>query len=804
MNETSSRRIIGRLGGLPALLLFCVALASLLAFNVNRARYYAPFDHHEAKNLAVADTLFARGFSMFRGASYRANGEPQLDVYSRFPVGGFALLKFATKPFGDDLAAQVFAARLLMLACLVAAMMLAYQTLRRVAADGWISLTATSMGFSSYYILANSTVVSPEMMMDLLGVMLTLHGMVIFTQDRKRFRQLWIKSCVALLIGWHVYALLAPFVLLGLGGELAAVMRSRCGDPSRPKPASATWALFRSAALSRYSRLGLIALLFGTSILAVNWTSEYVVLEGRTSFTRLPSYGSMLKRTGLSSVLDVQPTYAWSDFLPRQFYRIVGATLPGAVEWPGQWLERPPSMPPLPLIGAGVLIAGVVFLWLPFARGHRLVLGSLVLSGFCWAFGMRGAAYFAGHDYEAIYFVGVPLTLVTLTLVAFRRFAGASATRLLPCLAIGALFVFVYSASAVTSQKHAGARWAAHMEAVYADMGNIRRFTHGKRVLTPDKYGSRDIYGSDEALDWLLSGSLVRRGLFGQPRDPPHNFLLIPHHRQETGLLTPDNKILFFYDASVEPASVQRSFVDAIVSASTLVATAPFRLYVNDADLSYVKEEGCVFEDVLPRFFLHITPVFLHDLPERDPRSRHDNLDFEFQRHGVGIGDSCAARVPLPRYPIASIRTGQFTNTGWLWGQTIAFVSTYRKRYAAVAPLEPDARAEFRLYLRLTEQERSLTYVKTPCAPADVASPFFLHVAPARREDLPENRQASGFGNLDFDFGRRGALFDGKCVAIAPLPKYAFTRIRTGQWADGENLWEATLDLRPRNAAPGI
>ena len=520
---TSTRAAIAsRLGGLPALLLLGVGLVSILAFNANRARYYAPLEHHAAKNLAVADTLFARGFAMYRGVSYATNGEPELDVYSRFPMGGFALLKLATMPFGDALAAQVFAARLLMLACLVAAMMLAYQTLRHVAADGWIALAATSMGFSSYYILSNSTVVSTEMMMDLLGFMLTLHGMVVFTQDRKRFRQLWIKSCVALLIGWHVYALLAPFVLLGLGGELVAVMRSRRGNPSCRKPLSAAWALCRSAALSRYSRLGLIALLFGTSMLAVNWTSEYVALEGRTSFTRLPSVHSMLKRSAVVPYLDVlQPTYAWSDFLPRQFYRVVGATVPGAVEWPGRSLERPPSIPPLPLIGAGVLIAGVVFLWLPFARGHRLVLGSLALSGFCWAFGVRGNTYFSGHDYEAIYFVGVPLTLATLALAAVRRFTGASATRLLPCFAIGALFVFMYSASTVGSQHTPAQGWADHMEAVYADIANIRGFTYDKRILAPDNHRSGDLYGSDEALDWLLSGSLVRHGLSESPPPPP-------------------------------------------------------------------------------------------------------------------------------------------------------------------------------------------------------------------------------------------------------------------------------------------
>ena len=201
--------MVGRLGGLPALLLLGVGLVSLLAFNVNRAAYYAPLEHNVVRNLAIADTLFAHGFVMFRGASFADDGEPKLDVYSRFPVGGFALLKLVTMPFGDALAAQAFAARLLMLACLVAAMMLAYHTLRRIAANGWIALAGTSMGFSSYYILEYSAVVSQQMMMDLLGVMLTLHGMVVFAQDGKRFRQLWIKSCVALLIGWHVYPIVA-------------------------------------------------------------------------------------------------------------------------------------------------------------------------------------------------------------------------------------------------------------------------------------------------------------------------------------------------------------------------------------------------------------------------------------------------------------------------------------------------------------------------------------------------------------------------------------------------------------------
>ena len=45
--------------------------------------------------------------------------------------------------------------------------------------------------------------INPETVMDLFGVMLTFHGMVVFVQE-DRFRQLLGKVCAALLLGWHV------------------------------------------------------------------------------------------------------------------------------------------------------------------------------------------------------------------------------------------------------------------------------------------------------------------------------------------------------------------------------------------------------------------------------------------------------------------------------------------------------------------------------------------------------------------------------------------------------------------------
>ena len=89
---------------------------------------------------------------------------------------------------------------------------------------------------------------------------------------------------------------------------------------------------------------------------------------------------------------------------------------------------------------------------------------------------------------------------------------------------------------------------------------------------------------------------------------------------------------------------------------------------------------------------------------------------------------------------------------------------------------------------------KALYYIKENCAPADASARFFLHVFPAKAEDLPLHRRESGFENLDFAFARHGGFFDGKCITQEPLPGYPIARIRTGQFIPGEEeLWEAEL-----------
>ncbi len=106
------------------------------------------------------------------------------------------------------------------------------------------------------------------------------------------------------------------------------------------------------------------------------------------------------------------------------------------------------------------------------------------------------------------------------------------------------------------------------------------------------------------------------------------------------------------------------------------VVSAVFDVYLDGNRLVYVKEE-CGDEDVDARFFLHVHPADVANLPSHRQPHGFDNLNFSFYRlrywipwrHGILRSDGrCAAVRALPDYGIASVETGQFTEgKGPLW-----------------------------------------------------------------------------------------------------------------------------------------
>ena len=107
------------------------------------------------------------------------------------------------------------------------------------------------------------------------------------------------------------------------------------------------------------------------------------------------------------------------------------------------------------------------------------------------------------------------------------------------------------------------------------------------------------------------------------------------------------------------------------VEGSEPLARGAFDLHLLDGDLVYIKE-SCAQADTEARFFLHVVPERVGDLPEARRESRFDNLDFRFFLNGAWFDSQCAARVPLPPYSIASIRTGQFGGEREAWSAEFA------------------------------------------------------------------------------------------------------------------------------------
>ena len=210
--------------------------------------------------------------------------------------------------------------------------------------------------------------------------------------------------------------------------------------------------------------------------------------------------------------------------------------------------------------------------------------------------------------------------------------------------------------------------------------------------------------------------------------------------------------------------------------------------------LRYVRA-GCAPEDIATEFFLHLIPRDPMDLPPNRRERGFDNRGFRFAEVGGRFAPwQCAAQIPLPDYPIAAIRTGQYVpGRGDLWSTELilpADLDQLRADYAALSTANPAARSYFDLYWR----DNRLLYLRENCAAADTAANFFLHIVPEDITDLPADRRDTGFAHAGFAFVRQGGHFDGKCLAAVPLPDYPIKEMRTGQHIPGQgDLWSVTI-----------
>ncbi len=778
------------------LAILLIALASLFALGGDRGFLYRPFGIHNeltAKNLAVAENLSpSHNFRLATRIIPDEGGGFEYRSYGRFPIGGYALIKLAILPFGGDVVAKLLAARLLMLLMFCGAASFAYLALARIAGSRWIALAAVLLAFSSLHPLYFSDSVAGETAMDLFGIMLVFHGVVLFVQEG-RFRQLLVKTCAALLLGWHVYALILPFALLSFGGEALALVRASAGsgagwrDGIRAAPAA-----LASLARSRFIALAAVSALFGSALLALNLANEYAAHGGNRGLRSLPSVDSVIIRLGLTGQAD-----SWDDFSRRQFHFAGASSLPYAATG---FAERDsPPLEPSPTAFGRTALGVAAACWALAAlalvpRRFRLPLACLALTGFVWALATRGNAVWP-HSYEGMFHVGLPLALWAGALMGTRRLLGP---RLGGALAIGiaALAVPAFALSAFhTAQIRADADAAKRSKELLADMSAVKNAARGNAVTVSQEARWIGRHEGHSHRSWVYHlGGIVWRD--ADPDPPTAGYALSRYRDESFNLLTPGNRHLFLYE-SIDLEDLYRAERRRIES-SPPDAESVFDIHLDGSKLAYLKSPCAPERDAGGdrAFFLRLYPFGAGGMGESWGR------DFSFSDWGVAFDDVCMMVADLPEgYPAAAIRTGKRGPTGdALWEASIfpppnaQALAAYESAYQAVAAAgAPSARSGFDLYLNA--DGGALSYLKQPCTQEDARGRFFLSVHPANPADLPESRREIGHESLNFDFAPPlGAVFNGKCMATIQLPDYPIDRIETGQDAPGAGrLWSAAV-----------
>ena len=118
---------------------------------------------------------------------------------------------------------------------------------------------------------------------------------------------------------------------------------------------------------------------------------------------------------------------------------------------------------------------------------------------------------------------------------------------------------------------------------------------------------------------------------------------------------------------SPPPSPSWRTDYESIASGEP-AARSVFDIYTGENTVSYLKSP-CSAADVQAEFFLHVIPEDLEDLPADRRQYGFGGANFRYGNNAaLAFGGQCIAERTLPDYPIARIRTGQFTpDDGQIW-----------------------------------------------------------------------------------------------------------------------------------------
>ena len=696
----SLRGWAGARGAASPLLLLLLALAAVLAFAGAAGRFDRPFggDPAETRALAAAANLSAdpsplpfpaRAFSGFTGRAPDTSGEAAYAFAGPPPPpAGHLLLGWVVGHFGtragNELLAQLAAARVLMALLFAGAALLAYLSLGRLLGNRWLAAGATLLAFSGFLGGAWDRV-SLEGAPALFGMFLAFHGLVVFAAGgfrREGWRPALLRCGAGLLFGFGAGALLLVFAALGLlsGPWLRQMVGSGSGGSAGAGGAPGEDAGPRRPGERESSRafafLGAFALVVGGGVFGLGAASRAALPGGEAE----PTAGRAALPVSDRSAAG-EATAPPSSFPERALGTAARVLLPYAFL---DGAEAEPGRSPSRIGGAGLAAAALLtlggLLGAALSR-HRLLLLPLALSG--WGGAFLGEAAGAGAALHPGFAVVLAALLAAGLATALRRLPGAAGSRALP----GLFFVLaaaVFGGSGYRAARaEAPAQSPAHSSAgavalrgpVGDDLQRIRRGLARRVWHRPDRAGRFSTrtprtgggalrleeqtvfvppgsFPGAEAAAWFFAGSVVaareeQRGFAG--------FVVSGDLRPGRGLLTPGNEAVFLHHRTAYDGEVD----ELIAAAGAPLVRGPFDLHRSGGRLLYVRED-CRPEDFEARFFLHLEPQDDRHLPPYRRPYGFDNLDFRFRdrliENGGGgggggvVSPACACRT-IPSAP---------------------------------------------------------------------------------------------------------------------------------------------------------
>ena len=492
-------------------------------------------------------------------------------------------------------------------------------------------------------------------------------------------------------------------------------------------------------------------------------------------------------------------------YQPEVLFR---GTLHRSVDLPADYLPTwfamtaPPFALLLGLIGAGSVFGGVAKARSGALRNGRLRF-ALMLVG-CFALPIIAVMLLSGNIYDGwrqMYFLWAPFAL--LAAFGLRALATALGRRRLTAAAYGAASVGLTAAVVSMSFLHPNQQISFNF---FVDRVAPE---HLRTQFTMDYWS----HSYKQALEWLLdrprlwdsapsvTGSAdaasVRNAEVlskqAKERVPGVGFAAFAIGSETSA--RPDLKLhrINIYGSAL--LTIERKADLQAVYAETLsknpIRDSVFDVYRLDGALALVKKPCAPSFINRTGFGLRTPPLDPSVLSPLERRKGFEDRGFWLVQRGAFFDGKCVASIPLPGYPMERI------NFNWspeLLGDGEARRAVRRVREAGPPLARAAHRSGYDVYLGGEE----LVYVNDSCDPTETERSFHLNAFPERPSDLPDSRRKHGFERFHFEFYRNGALVDGKCIALFPLPDYPIVGVQTGQYTeDGGDLWYAEFLINP-------